>query len=204
MGEIIMPIIEFLKGFSYLGILIALCFEFIPAEIVLPLAGYWVFEGDFDYYFVVLAGAIGGTIGPITLYCLGKYGGRPLVLRYGKYFLVSQKQVDAADRFFVKYGSGVAFFGRFLPIVRTAISVPCGMANMNLVKFSLYTFFAMLPITAAYVYIGFNLGEHWEEAGALFNEYMQPVVFVIIAVTAVFLIYKLVTKYIGKGNAKQG
>lgn len=104
----------------------------------------------------------------------------------------------------MKYGSGVAFFGRFLPIVRTAISVPCGMANMNLVKFYLYTFFAMLPITAAYVYIGFSLGEHWEEAGALFNQYMQPVVFVIIAVAAVFFIYKLVTKYIGKGNAKQG
>ncbi len=92
MVEIIMPIIEFLKGFSYLGILIALCFEFILAEIVLPLAGYWVYEGDFNYYFVVIAGAIGGTMAPaITLYCLGKYGGRPLVLRYGKYFLVSQK-----------------------------------------------------------------------------------------------------------------
>ncbi len=199
-----MPIVEFLKGFSYLGILIALCFEFIPAEIVLPLAGYWVYEGDFNYYLVVLAGSIGGTIGPITLYCLGKYGGRPLVFRYGKYFLVSQKQVDAADRFFAKYGPGVAFFGRFLPIVRTAISVPCGMGNMNLMKFSLYTFFAMLPITAAYVYIGFSLGEHWEEAGSLFNQYMQPVVFVILAVATAFLIYKLLTKYAGKGNSKQG
>lgn len=74
----VMPIIEFLKGFSYFGIMLALSFEFIPAELVLPLAGYWVYQGDFNYYLVVLAGTIGGVIGPITLYCLGRFGGRRL------------------------------------------------------------------------------------------------------------------------------
>ncbi|GAF20269.1 DedA family protein [Bacillus sp. JCM 19046] len=198
-----MPIIEFLKGFSYFGIMLALSFEFIPAELVLPLAGYWVYQGDFNYYLVVLAGTIGGVIGPITLYCLGRFGGRPLVLRYGKYFLITPKQVDAADRFFARYGGGVAFFGRFLPIVRTAVSVPCGLAKMSIVKFSLYTGLAMLPITALYVYIGLQLGEHWQDAAPLFNQYLKPVAFVIILLVVTFVIYKIINNS-KKGYSKHG
>lgn len=163
--EYIMAFVEFLKGFSYFGIMLALCFEFVPAEVVLPLAGFWVYEGDFNYYLVVIAGAVGGTTYPLTLYYLGKWGGRPMVIKYGKYFLVSEKQINASDRFFEKYGAGVAFFGRFLPVVRTAISVPCGISEMNVIKFCVYTFIAILPITALYVYIGFTLGENWELAG---------------------------------------
>lgn len=204
MNEFVMPIIEFLKGFSYLGIMIALSFEFIPAELVLPLAGYWVYQGDFNYFLVVLAGTVGGVIGPITLYCLGRFGGRPLVLGYGKYFLISSKQVDAADRFFAKYGAGVAFFGRFLPIVRTAISVPCGLAKMSIVKFSLYTGLAMFPITAVYVYIGLQLGEHWEDAAPLFNQYMKPVAIVVLFLVGIFLIYKISKNDGKKDHSKQG
>ena len=106
----ILSVLETLKGFGYFGILFALCFEFVPAEIVLPLAGFWVAEGDFHYALTVLAGSVGGTIGPITLYALGKYGGRPMVIKYGKYFLIQEKQIRAADRFFEKYGASVAFF----------------------------------------------------------------------------------------------
>lgn len=189
--NIILTVIEFLKGFSYFGVMLALCFEFIPAEVVLPLAGYWVYEGDFNYYLIVLAGSIGGTIGPLTLYYLGKWGGRPLVLKYGKYFLVTQKQVDMSDRFFEKYGAGVAFFARFLPVVRTAISVPCGISEMNVAKFCIYTFLAITPITAVYVYIGFTLGEHWEQAGHIFNQYLQPVVLGILILLAIYITIKV-------------
>nr|WP_152528924.1 DedA family protein [Kurthia huakuii] len=167
------------KSLGYFGVLLALCFEFVPAEIVLPLAGFWVANGEFNYIGMVIAGTIGGTIGPLTLYALGRYGGRPLVVKYGKYFLINERQVDAADRFFEKYGAGVAFFARFLPVVRTAISVPCGMAKMSVWKFAIYTFSAMLPITALYIYLGMKLGENWEEASALFSEYMTPVILVI-------------------------
>lgn len=185
-----MTLIEFFKSFGYFGVLLALCFEFVPAEIVLPMAGFWVSQGDYNYFLMVLAGTIGGTIGPITLYVLGLYGGRPFVLRYGKYFLINEKQVNAADRFFEKYGAGVAFFARFLPVVRTAISVPCGMAKMSLVKFSVYTFSAMLPITALYVYLGMKLQENWEEAAALFSQYAQPFIIAFICLLAIFIIYK--------------
>ena len=190
LDTIIISMVEFFKGFGYFGVLLALCFEFIPAEIVLPMAGFWISQGEFNYYLMVLAGTIGGTIGPITLYALGRYGGRPLVLKYGKYFLVNEKQVNAADKFFAKYGAGVAFFARFMPVVRTAISVPCGMAKMSLTKFSIYTFAAMLPITALYVYLGIKLGENWEEAGALFKQYLQPFIIALVILALIYGVYK--------------
>ena len=190
LDTIIISMVEFFKGFGYFGVLLALCFEFVPAEIVLPMAGFWISQGEFNYYLMVLAGTIGGTIGPITLYALGRYGGRPLVLKYGKYFLVNEKQVNAADKFFAKYGAGVAFFARFMPVVRTAISVPCGMAKMSLTKFSIYTFAAMLPITALYVYLGIKLGENWEEAGALFKQYLQPFVIALVILALIYGVYK--------------
>lgn len=187
---IILSMIDFFKELGYFGVLLALCFEFIPAEVVLPLAGFWVSQGEFNYWGIVLAGTIGGTIGPITLYALGRYGGRPLVLKYGKYFLINEKQVNAADRFFAKYGAGVAFFARFLPVVRTAISVPCGIMKMSLLKFSVYTFVAMFPITALYVYLGQKLGENWEQAGELFSEYLRPFVLLIVLLLVGYGIYK--------------
>mgnify|MGYP003467052688 FL=1 len=190
LDTIIISMVEFFKGFGYFGVLLALCFEFIPAEIVLPMAGFWISQGEFNYYLMVLAGTIGGTIGPITLYALGRYGGRPLVLKYGKYFLVNEKQVNAADKFFAKYGAGVAFFARFMPVVRTAISVPCGMTKMSLAKFSIYTFCAMLPITALYVYLGIKLGENWEEAGALFKQYLQPFIIALVILALIYGVYK--------------
>lgn len=190
LDTIIMSMVEFFKGFGYFGVLLALCFEFIPAEIVLPMAGFWISQGEFNYYLMVLAGTVGGTIGPITLYALGRYGGRPLVLKYGKYFLINEKQVNAADKFFAKYGASVAFFARFMPVVRTAISVPCGMAKMSLAKFSIYTFAAMLPITALYVYLGIKLGENWEEAGALFKQYLQPFIIVLAILALIYGVYK--------------
>ncbi|HZG72072.1 MAG TPA: DedA family protein, partial [Chondromyces sp.] len=109
MEELLLSFIEYLKQFSYFGIIIALTFEFVPAELVLSLAGYWVYEGDMNMIGAILAGAIGGTTGPLTLYVLGYYGGRPLLLKYGKFFFVKEKQVRKADDFFEKYGSSVAF-----------------------------------------------------------------------------------------------
>lgn len=81
MEQIILDIIEFLKQFSYFGVVLALTFEFIPAEVVLPMVGYWVYEGDMNFWLAVLAGTLGGTTGPLTLYALGYYGGRPLLIK---------------------------------------------------------------------------------------------------------------------------
>ncbi|WP_210611314.1 DedA family protein [Priestia flexa] len=191
---VVLSLVEALKQLSYFGVILALTFEFVPAELVLPLVGYWVYQGDMNLYLAILAGTIGGVFGPLTLYALGRYGGRPLVLKYGKYFLVKEKEIDAADRFFDKYGAGVAFFGRFIPGVRTAISLPCGMAKMNVWQFSIYTFVAMLPITALYVYLGYKLGPKWEDVGPIVSQYMQPIGIGLLIIIVVFFIFKYMKK----------
>ncbi|WKA56494.1 DedA family protein [Planococcus shixiaomingii] len=190
MEALIIQLVEALKGLSYLGIVLALTFEFVPAELVLPMAGYWVYEGDFILVGAILAGSIGGVLGPLTLYALGRYGGRPMVLKFGKYFLVTDNHINKSDRFFEKYGGGVAFFGRFVPGVRTAVSIPCGMAKMNIWKFIAYTYVAMLPITALYVYLGYKLGPQWSMAGEIMGQYAN---FILIPI-ALIVIWMLVRR----------
>ncbi|MGF9964407.1 DedA family protein [Bacillus rhizoplanae] len=194
MEQLILDFIHYLKQFSYFGVIFALTFEFVPAEIVLPLVGYWVYEGDMTFWIAVLAGTIGGTTGPLTLYALGYYGGRPLLLKYGKYFFIKEEQIQKADYFFVKYGPVVAFTGRFVPGVRTLISIPCGMAKMNIVQFTIYTFVAMVPVTTLYIYVGMKLGPHWQKAGAIVDQYMLP----ILGVVFVFMIGMVISKMVKK------
>ncbi|MFD0772161.1 DedA family protein [Bacillus sp. CGMCC 1.60114] len=194
MEQLILDFIHYLKQFSYFGVIFALTFEFVPAEIVLPLVGYWVYEGDMTFWIAVLAGTIGGTTGPLTLYALGYYGGRPLLLKYGKYFFIKEEQIQKADDFFAKYGHVVAFTGRFVPGVRTLISIPCGMAKMNIVQFTIYTFVAMVPVTTLYIYAGMKLGPHWQKAGAMVDQYMLP----ILGVVFVFMIGMVISKMVKK------
>ena len=194
MEQLILDFIHYLKQFSYFGIIFALTFEFVPAEIVLPLVGYWVYEGDMTFWIAVLAGTIGGTTGPLTLYALGYYGGRPLLLKYGKYFFIKEEQIQKADDFFAKYGPMVAFTGRFVPGVRTLISVPCGMAKMNIVQFTIYTFVAMVPVTTLYIYVGMKLGPHWQKAGAIVDQYMLPILGVVLIFMIGMVIFKMVKK----------
>lgn len=188
--QLILEFVQFLKGLSYLGIVIALTFEFVPAELVLPLAGYWVYEGDMNLWLVVLAGTVGGTCGPLTLYFLGRWGGRPFLEKYGKYFFIKEKQLDAADRFFHRHGGIVAFSARFLPGLRTLISIPCGMAKMNVWTFSIYTFVAMFPITFLYVYLGYKLGPRWEDVGHLADQYTLPILAGMVLLIIVYVLLK--------------
>ena len=190
MEDLIIQFVLFLKQLSYGGIVLALSFEFVPAEIVLPLAGYWVWQGDFDLYLTILAGTVGGTFGPITLYLLGRYGGRPAIEKFGKYFFIKPHHLEKSERFFNKYGSGVAFFGRFVPGVRTVVSIPCGMAKMSLMKFSVYTFLAMLPITAVYVYLGYIFGPKWEEVGAAVKPYTLYIGIALVLILGLYFLVK--------------
>ncbi|MDA7026201.1 DedA family protein [Bacillus sp. CLL-7-23] len=186
--QLILSMVEAFKNLSYFGVFLALCIEFIPAEVVLPLAGYWVYQGDMSLIGVVLAGSLGGVVGPLTLYWLGRYGGRPFLERYGKYFFIKPEALEKSDRFFEKYGGFVAFSGRFIPGVRTLISIPCGLAKMNVWVFSIYTFLAITPITFVYVYLGFYLGENWSAVGGLLDKYLLPLGMAI-AVLSIFYLY---------------
>ncbi|WP_338706817.1 DedA family protein [Paenibacillus amylolyticus] len=190
MTEWITQFILFFKDLSYAGLVIALSFEFVPAELVLPMAGYWVYLGDMKLWLAILAGTVGGTFGPLTLYALGRYGGRPMVEKFGKYFLIRPHHLDASDKFFEKYGSGVAFYGRFVPGIRTVISIPCGMAKMNVFKFSIFTFLAMLPITSLYIYLGFKLGSQWEHVDEIVKPYIVPAAVVFLSAFGLYVLLK--------------
>ncbi|MEK4747143.1 DedA family protein [Niallia sp. FSL W8-0177] len=190
MEDLILQMIEAFKGLSYFGIMLALTFEFVPAELVLPLAGYWVYEGDMNLYMAIFAGSIGGVLGPLTLYALGRYGGRAAIMKFKNFFLLKDEHITKSDQFFEKYGGSIAFLGRFIPLVRTAISIPCGMAKMNIWKFIIYTYLAMLPITAMYVYLGYKLGPQWKKAGEVFGQYTNYLLIPI----AIFIIIFLFTK----------
>lgn len=192
MEPFLMMFIEFFKQFSYAGIIFVLTFEFVPAELVLPLVGYWVYQGDMHLIWAIIAGTIGGTTGPLTLYALGYYGGRPLIKKYGKYFFIKEKEMQKAEIFFAKHGPSVAFLGRFVPGIRTLISIPCGVAKMKIWQFSIYTFLAMLPVTSLYIYMGMKLGEHWQTAGEAVKQYMMPVSITIVSMLLIILVYRQV------------
>lgn len=195
MEQLILGLIDFFKQFSYWGIVLALTIELIPAELILPLVGYWVYQGDMNLWLAIVAGSIGGVTGPLTLYALGRYGGRPLVLKYGKYLFISEANLIAAERFFAKYGAGVAFFARFVPGIRTVISIPCGISKMKPATFCLFTYLAMLPITCFYVYVGYYFGPEWEQAIPFIKEYSQPL---LILMLLLFLLYFLMKIYRNK------
>jgi membrane protein DedA with SNARE-associated domain len=188
MEEFIIAALIFLKKLSYFGVTLALMFECVPAELILPLAGFWVFEGEMNFWLVVLAGTIGGTLGPLMLYFIGRYGGRPFVLKYGKYVFIREKQLNHAETFFNYHGAGVAFFTRFIPGIRTIIPIPCGIAKMNVFLFGLYTFLAMLPISYIYVFLGLRFGPKWRDVGPLAKDYLLE-----ISLTSLVVLFLLIS-----------
>jgi membrane protein DedA with SNARE-associated domain len=132
----------------------------LPSEIVMPLAGYFVYArpSQFSLVGVALAGALGCTIGSAAAYGIGAAGGRPLLLKYGRYILVSHADSDRADRWFARYGAPVAFFGRLLPVVRTFISLPAGISRTPFVTFLVYSFLGSFLWSLGLAYVGMRLG----------------------------------------------
>ena len=134
----------------------------IPSEVIMPFSGFLVWQGTFTIWGAALVGAIGNLIGSLIAYYIGLYGGRPLVEKYGKYILLSHHDLNVTDKFFQKRGNLTVFIGRILPIVRTYISFPAGIAKMKIVPFIIYTFVGALIWSYALALVGVRLGENWE------------------------------------------
>jgi membrane protein DedA with SNARE-associated domain len=168
-------IIETISASGYLGIVILMGIESacipLPSEIIMPFSGYLVFRGDFELIRVGTAGAFGCLVGSIPAYYLGLYGGRPLVERYGKYVLISHRDLDLADRWFERWGDWAIFFSRLLPVIRTFISFPAGVARMNFSRFVFYTFLGSFPWCLGLAYIGMKMGENWDTLGGYFHQF---------------------------------
>jgi membrane protein DedA with SNARE-associated domain len=153
----------------------------IPSEVIMPFAGYLVWLEQFSFWAVILWGTVGNLLGSLIAYFVGFYGGRPLIEKYGKYLLISHEEIDRAQNWFLKYGSWSVFFSRMLPVVRTFISLPAGMARMPLGKFALYTFLGSLPWSFVLTYVGVIMGENWSGLEVYFRKFDW---FIIVAILA--------------------
>lgn len=159
-------ITDLIVAFGYPGIVFLMTLESacmpVPSEIVMPFAGYAAQQGRLDFFLVALAGSIGSLVGAVISYAIGYYGGRPLLEKYGKYFLVTKHEIDAAHGWFEKYGAAVIFVARLLPILKTFISLPAGVVRMDFKKFAVFTFVGSVPWCFALTYAGVVLGDHWD------------------------------------------
>jgi membrane protein DedA with SNARE-associated domain len=143
----------------------------LPSEVIMPFAGFLVFKGEMLLWAVALAGALGCVLGSIPAYYLGMFGGRPLVEKYGKWVLISAKDLNWADQAFAKHGDIIIFIGRLLPAVRTFIAFPAGVARMPMGKFISYTFIGSFIWCYLLAFAGFIMGEHWESLKVYFHQF---------------------------------
>ncbi len=166
-----------------------------PSELIMPLAGWLLIQAKGgSVWWVLLAGFYGGLgnlLGSWVAYWVSMKGGRPLLLKYGKYVLVSKDEVYKAEIWFNKYGEWAVFIGRLLPVVRTFISIPAGLARMNLWRFSLYTFAGSFIWSLGLAYGGFLLGENWEDLRAVMRPFDIPILLILAAGAIWLLVHRI-------------
>lgn len=159
-------IVATISRLGYAGIVLLMAIESacipLPSEIIMPFSGYLVYTGRFNLWLVGVAGAFGCVVGSLVAYWAGMRGGRPLIEKYGRYVLISRHDLDLADRWFDRFGEIIVFASRLLPVIRTFIAFPAGVARMNLKKFVIYTFAGSLPWCVGLAFVGQRLGKEWE------------------------------------------
>ncbi len=190
-------IISVISSLGYGGIVLTMTIESacipLPSEIIMPFSGYLVTTGRFTLFWTGVAGALGCVIGSVLAYGVGIWGGRPFLEKYGKFVLISHRDLDNADRFFKKYGDLSIFISRLLPVVRTFISLPAGIARMNFTKFVIYTFLGSFPWCLGLAYIGKVMGENWELIRVYFRQ-ADVLIGVLIVLGVVYFVYRHVRK----------
>lgn len=177
---------------GYAGIIALMALESmvapVPSEAVMPFAGFLIFEGKFKFPEVVLFSTLGSIIGSIISYYVGFYGGRPFVIRYGKYLMLDLHHLEITEKFFNKYGDKTIFISRFVPVVRHLISLPAGAGKMQVAKFTLYTVIGAALWNSFLAYVGFHLRSQW----SIIRKYSSVVDLVVIIFIIVTLVYFLI------------
>lgn len=203
--QIVIPFLNALYGATgYLGVTLAMAIESamipLPSELILPYAGFLVSDpsqiepltgAPWSYWIAVIVATIGNTVGSLIGYGIGAWGGRPFLERYGKYMLIRHHELELADRFFEKYGPATAFFSRLMPIVRTFISFPAGVARMHLGKFIVYSTAGALPWSMLLIWAGEQLGANWVEIRHMLEPYDLLIAALVIAAGLLFIWWRL-------------
>ncbi len=179
----------------------------LPSEIIMPLAGWKLIEAKgHGVEWVLLAGlfgAIGNVVGSWIAYAVGYYGGRPMAEKYGKFILVSKHDLDLADRFFAKWGNWAVFGSRLLPVVRTFISVPAGIARMPIWQFTVYTFVGAFLWSVGLAYGGYKLGQNYEDLRSAMRPLDYPIAAIIVA-AVIWYVYRHVKRAWGDDEPEGG
>jgi membrane protein DedA with SNARE-associated domain len=164
----------------------------LPSEIIMPFAGYLVYLGHLNLWWTATAGAIGCNLGSVVAYWVGAKGGRPLVERYGRWVLMSKHDLDRMTEYFNRYGSITVLVGRLLPVVRTFIALPAGIAKMPQLRFHIYTFIGSWPWCLALAYAGMKLGQQWDDPHSTFHEMFHrfhTAIIVLILIAGVWFVW---------------
>lgn len=183
LDPILVMIRDTVASWGYVGIAVMMAIESanipLPSEAIMPTAGVLVQQGKMNFHFAALAGAIGCLLGSIPSYFLGMYGGRPFVEKYGKYILISHKDLEAADRWVDRWGDWAFFICRMLPVVRTFISFPAGMLRAHFGIFCLFTFIGSWVWCYFLTWVGVKFGENMEMFTDLWHKFDIAIVLVI-------------------------
>jgi len=187
LDAVLTPIVGFIEhtitSIGPLGISLLMAIEScnvpLPSEAILPFAGYLVSKGVMSIHVAAFAGAFGCVLGSIPSYYIGYFGGRPFIEKYGKWFLVSKKDLEMAEKWELKYGNLAFFICRMLPIIRTFISLPAGILKADLKQFVFFTFLGSLIWSYPLVYVGMKLGEHTEALKAFWHKFDISIVLVL-------------------------
>ena len=202
-------IISVISAAGYGGVMLLMAIESacipLPSEIIMPFSGYLVYTGRFSLLAVATWGAIGCNLGSVVAYEIGYFGGRPLVERYGRYIFLSQRELTIADRFFERRGAIAVLIARLLPVVRTFIALPAGIARMPRLKFHIYTFVGSWPWCFMLAYIGMRLGEQVGHRPTAEDVVPSPrrVILAVIADAVVYFVWSHVTHRVGREVAKE-
>jgi len=164
-----------ISALGYPGVVLLMAIESaaipLPSEVIMPFSGYLAHLGRFTLHGAALAGAVGCVVGSWVAYGAAAWGGRAFVHKFGRYVFISRHDLDLAERLFDRYGSPIIFFSRLMPVVRTFISLPAGLARMPLLRFTVYTFLGSYPFCYALAYLGHTMGEHWHALESSFRKY---------------------------------
>jgi len=200
--QVVLFLQNLIQTIGWAGIVLAMAVESacvpLPSEVTMPLAGWMLIQAKglsvWHTFWAGWWGAVGCTIGSVFTYWVGARGGRPLLEKYGKYVLIRPHDIEVADRWFSKYGEHTAFFSRLLPVVRTFISLPAGIARMNFVKFTVWSFVGSFIWCWGLGLAGYVFGEHWERVRALMRPFDIPIVIILAVLVGIFIYRHIKTR----------
>lgn len=184
-------IIAIISGGGYGGIVLLMAIESacipLPSEVIMPFSGFLVAQGRFSLVLVALAGAIGCNVGSAVAYAVGFYGGPPFVRRFGRWLWLTEHELELSHRFFARRGDITVFIARLLPVVRTFIALPAGVARMPQLRFHIYTFLGSFPWCLGLAYLGMKAGQHWDYLRAYFHKFDAVIAAALVIAVALFI-----------------